>query len=504
MDDLEMTYDEDRALPVNSFRRNGYAFLGWAGDGAATGADYADAESVRNLSSEENGVVELFAVWTKDGSNVTLDSVGDAEWAVDSSVMHDGAVAWKSGAIGDNQQSVLRTTVIGKGKVSFYWKVDCEWFRSLRLDSLSLSVDGQEIQWINGEKDWMHVEFDIAGGGEHVLEWTYAKDGLDDDGDWQDCGWVSEVTWIPVLETLNDYLSCTNLVFGTSGDAVWFGQREVSHDGFGALRSGAIGDNERSRLDATVNGPVVISFWWKTDCEASYRTYVLDHLAFYVDGEEKCFVNGDSGWVHSSVSIGEGQHTISWVYEKDEEGAEGEDCAWLDEVKLMPAGVFPAIVDSSEVAMALAGTVDEESLAAHITTKSEYDTFRSWVDGKGLTHTVVRDAPNAWLSYALDAPGLMAKAASLANEDVVIESIEPSSAAAGAMELVVNIADAEIGEGARIAEALGVEGATELNESSFSSEGLSVTLERTAEGKAKATVLPDGAPPAFFMRVKVK
>ena len=52
--------------------------------------------------------------------------------------------------------------------------------------------------------------------------------------------------------------------------------------------------------------------------------------------------------------------------------------------------------------------------------------------------------------------------------------------------------------------ALGVEGAAELNESAFSSEGLSVTLERTADGKVKAAVTPDGAPAAFFLRVKVK
>ena len=125
------------------------------------------------------------------------------------------------------------------------------------------------------------------------------------------------------------------------------------------------------------------------------------------------------------------------------------------------------------------------------------------MDGKGLSHALVKDAPNAWLSYALDAPGLMAKATALASEDVVIESIEPSNAAES-LELVVNIADAEIGEGARLAEALGVEGATELNESEFSSNGLSFTLQRTADGKAKVTVAPNGAPPAFFLRVKVK
>ena len=44
----------------------------------------------------------------------------------------------------------------------------------------------------------------------------------------------------------------------------------------------------------------------------------------------------------------------------------------------------------------------------------------------------------------------------------------------------------------------------ELNESAFSSEGLTVTLDRTADGKAKATVAPVGVPPTFFLRVMVK
>ena len=84
----------------------------------------------------------------------------------------------------------------------------------------------------------------------------------------------------------------------------------------------------------------------------------------------------------------------------------------------------------------------------------------------------------------------MAKATPLASEDVTIESIEQSSVASGAFDLVVDIAGEEIGEGAKLAEVLGVEGAAELNESAFSSEGLTVTLQRTADGKAKATVTP--------------
>ena len=83
-------------------------------------------------------------------------------------------------------------------------------------------------------------------------------------------------------------------------------------------------------------------------------------------------------------------------------------------------------------------------------------------------------------------------------------SAAPSNAADGAFDLTVSIGGAEIGEGARLAEVLGIEGAAELDESAFSSEGLAVSLNRTADGKARAIVTPDGAPPAFFLRVRVR
>ena len=44
----------------------------------------------------------------------------------------------------------------------------------------------------------------------------------------------------------------------------------------------------------------------------------------------------------------------------------------------------------------------------------------------------------------------------------------------------------------------------ELNEAAFSSNVLSVTFQCADDGKAKAIVIPDGAPPTFFLRVKVK
>ena len=171
---------------------------------------------------------------------------------------------------------------------------------------------------------------------------------------------------------------------------------------------------------------------------------------------------------------------------------------WIDPVPTLPNNPTDA-----DVASALEDATDY-MLSDKIKTVAAYTAYRQWIIDKSLSHKLARSSPNAWLSYALDAPGLMAKAVPIASKDVVIKAIEPSNASSGAFDLVVDVAGEEIGEGAQLAEVLGVEGAAELKEPTFSSEGLSVTLLRTADGKVKAIVAPDGTPPAFFLRVKVK
>lgn len=171
---------------------------------------------------------------------------------------------------------------------------------------------------------------------------------------------------------------------------------------------------------------------------------------------------------------------------------------WID-----PIPALASTATDTTVAETLSGVIDG-SLSVNITTYQSYADFRQWIDSKELSHKVVRNAPNAWFSYVLDAPGLMAKPEPLASEDIVIESIAPSSTASGTFDLAISIAGAEIGEGARLAETLGIEGATELDESAFSPEGLVVSLERTVDGRIKATVTPEGSPTSFFLRVRVK
>lgn len=72
MPNLEMTYDVAEKLTANGFQYTGYTFLGWTDDPDSTQVLYEDQQEVRNLTDEENGVVDLYAVWEINTVSLTI------------------------------------------------------------------------------------------------------------------------------------------------------------------------------------------------------------------------------------------------------------------------------------------------------------------------------------------------------------------------------------------------------------------------------------------------
>lgn len=72
----DMVYDEPQKLFSNQFRRYGYKFAGWTKkpewEGPAA-CDYTDAQSVVNLTAENNGRVPLYAQWTPAETFIEFD-----------------------------------------------------------------------------------------------------------------------------------------------------------------------------------------------------------------------------------------------------------------------------------------------------------------------------------------------------------------------------------------------------------------------------------------------
>lgn len=142
---------------------------------------------------------------------------------------------------------------------------------------------------------------------------------------------------------IGDALNDPDRKFVTDSVTGWMRDTKVSHGGTESMRSGAIADSaamgvySTSTLSTVVEGKGVVRFWWMASCEED-EEFEWDHGEFRVDGVVVAQINGASGWKEVSHEITSlGNHSLAWVYCKDDFGKEGEDCLWLDEVSWTPS-----------------------------------------------------------------------------------------------------------------------------------------------------------------------
>ena len=152
----------------------------------------------------------------------------------------------------------------------------------------------------------------------------------------------------------------------------------------------------------------------------------------------------------------------------------------------------------------------DANLRANITNAAEYITWQNWTiaitnnASAGVDAEYVRDALHSWFSFAIGSPTLIAK--NIAKDDVSIEAFAPS-ATEGAFDFTVGIDGVEIGVAAdmeRLKTVFCVEGATELSESAFTPDNMTIETVTPRDGKVKLTAKPKSAGDTFFMRVQVK
>ena len=110
----------------------------------------------------------------------------------------------------------------------------------------------------------------------------------------------------------------------------WTLSNNDPHSGSYCLQSGNIGHNETSTLTLHFNAENLndeIRFFRKADCELNG-----DYLKFYIDGNLMQQWTGDLNWREMAFPVNHGEHTFSWVYEKNGSGTSGADHAWIDDI----------------------------------------------------------------------------------------------------------------------------------------------------------------------------
>ncbi len=142
----------------------------------------------------------------------------------------------------------------------------------------------------------------------------------------------------PITENLvDDFESGTiSTEWYQFGDTDWT-TLEPGNESTYCIHSGDLNDSESATLvvgidyGETTNASV--SFDYKVSSEANY-----DFLHFMIDGLAVGSWSGNSTtWNTVSFEVPVGEHTLTWIYEKDTNTTTGEDKAWIDNISITGA-----------------------------------------------------------------------------------------------------------------------------------------------------------------------
>ena len=83
MENQKAKYDVPITLNANKYERTGYTFTGWNTASDGTGTSLEDRQEVKNLTTEKDGIVTLYAQWKANSYIIHFDGNGATEGAME-------------------------------------------------------------------------------------------------------------------------------------------------------------------------------------------------------------------------------------------------------------------------------------------------------------------------------------------------------------------------------------------------------------------------------------
>ena len=145
--------------------------------------------------------------------------------------------------------------------------------------------------------------------------------------------------------SLGESLDAPQFTWSTPATAPWACQTNATHDGEDAAASPILPDSGDSWIEATMNGPGTLTYWWKVSSEPSN-----DRLRLYMDGSSQITLSGEVDWQQIVFSVPAGSHAMRWRYYKNASIAGGQDRAWVDDVQFTPTPPVISVQPTSRIA----------------------------------------------------------------------------------------------------------------------------------------------------------
>ena len=287
-------YDVEGEIAANGYTRSGYVFKGWATEENGE-VVYRPGDKVTNLTSNDSGVVKLYAVW--EAENV-LDSV----------------ITPSDGSIFKTESCTVTIACATEGAEIYYTTNG----RTPRIADANRYAGPFTI----GDTATIVA---VAVKGEKTSEYVEAT--------------ITKV--IPEPLTLVGVLDEPKLAdVTTGGDAEWLPIEDATAKiGGSCAVSGALDESDEELretwLEAKVYGKGTLTFWWRVSCEPDPRgRYSYDFAAFEADGGVVVRKDGEWDWMQVTKTFTtDGEHVIRWIYNTDGWPSDDYDgCVWVDGV----------------------------------------------------------------------------------------------------------------------------------------------------------------------------
>lgn len=79
MDSISATYNVEYTLPENKFEKEHYFFMNWNTKADGTGTNYIDKAKVKNLTTEDNKTITLYAIWKAADGIINFHANNDSD-----------------------------------------------------------------------------------------------------------------------------------------------------------------------------------------------------------------------------------------------------------------------------------------------------------------------------------------------------------------------------------------------------------------------------------------
>lgn len=170
MDAEEFVYGEEKPLSTNSFTKTGYAFVGWTTGKIAGDVIYTDGASVSNLTTEQGGIVNLYAVWKPIAYTVVFNSNGAEGSMADQQMTYD-----KEAALSQIGYTKTGYHFLGWAKTSTAKKAELD--NLATVINLANTADSKVTLYAVWEANTYTVAFHANGGtGSPMAEQSFTYD----------------------------------------------------------------------------------------------------------------------------------------------------------------------------------------------------------------------------------------------------------------------------------------------------------------------------------------